>query len=196
MNTQIEQHKQLDKLKDVLQEGDILFISIPNFLYKAIEKGTNSPTSHVGIALKYKGQWMVAESKVPFSRLSTLEGFIARSDEHWFKVKRLKSALSSEQKRALKTACMNSLGRAYDFSFNYHSKHLFCSKFVYEAYKESCDLSIGNLQNVDALLSDCPPDIIPFWRLWFCGFIPQKNVTVTPHSQYIDEQLQEVCCHA
>ena len=80
-----------------IQEGDIIFSSIPHFLYKTIEKNTRSPTSHVGIIFKQNGQWVVAESKVPFSKVSPLEDFINRSDKGWISVKRLKTGLSQRQ---------------------------------------------------------------------------------------------------
>jgi len=188
----MEHHELLQKLESMLEEGDILFTSIPNFLYRAIEKGTNSPTSHVGIAIKHNSQWVVAESKVPLSRLSTLDNFVARSDNSWVNVKRLKTTLTKAQVSALKIACKRKLGQFYDFGFNYHAKGSFCSKFVYDCYQESCGVEIGQLETVEGLLSRCPVTSMPFWRLWFCGFIPKKNQTVTPHSLYTDEQLQEV----
>ena len=189
-------HEQLEQLKNNLEEGDILFTSIPHALYRAVEKGTNSPTSHVGIAIKHNGQWVVAESKVPFSKLSSLESFIHRSHQHWLSIKRLKSPLSNKQKAALKASCLSRLGKVYDFGFNYNSSRQFCSKFVYDSYLESCDISIGQLEKVDTLLAKCPSATLPFWKLWFCGFIPKENVTVTPQSQYIDNKLKEVNYHA
>lgn len=182
----------LQQLEVELKEGDILFTSIPNFLYRAIEKGTDSPTSHVGIAIRQNNQWMVAESKVPLSRLSSLDNFVGRSANSWVSVKRLKTPLNDDQVFALKGACLGKLGRWYDFGFNYHSKGLFCSKFVYDAYLEACGIKIGQLETVEQLLGHCPVESIAFWRLWFCGFIPRNNTTVTPHSQYMDSQLREV----
>lgn len=182
----------LEILENRLEEGDILFTSIPHFLYKAIERGTHSPTSHVGIAIKRNGNWMVAESKVPYSRLSTLENFISRSNNYWVSVKRLKAPLSQAQKQSLRDFCKKHLGKRYDFGFNYHSKRMFCSKYVYDAYLQVCDIKVGELERVETLMEHCPSEDIAFWRLWFCGLIPKRNYTITPHSQYIDKQLQEV----
>jgi uncharacterized protein YycO len=187
---------QLQELAHVLQEGDVLFTSIPNFLYKAIEKSTASPTSHVGIAIKQNGTWMVAESKVPFSRVSTLENFVGRSDKGWLRVNRLESGLAKKQKTALSSFCLSNLGRMYDFGFNYQSSRTFCSKFVHDAYLAGCGITIGQVESVDSLLEKCPADSINFWKMWFCGFIPRKNLTVTPHSQYVDSQFMEIYSYA
>ena len=179
-------------IKKSLQEGDVIFSSVANFLYKAVEKGTNSPTSHVGIVIKKDEQWLVAESKVPLSRLSTLDEFIARSDQGWISIKRLKSGLSSQQLVQLKNACNKRLGRLYDFSFNYASSKLFCSKFVYEVFMEAMNIEVGEIETFSALIDKSPRDIINFWRMWFCGFIPFNGMTITPHSQWLDPKFDEV----
>jgi hypothetical protein len=49
-----------------LKPGDILFTSIPNFLYRRVAQTTGSVTSHVGIAFyEQDAGWLVAESAVP-----------------------------------------------------------------------------------------------------------------------------------
>jgi hypothetical protein len=181
--------------KDKLKEGDIIFISIPSFLYRAIEKGTNSQTSHVGILLKENDKWMVAESKVPVSRLTPLEDFINRSNNSWFAIRRLNGDLSQEQIKALKKACQVRYGVLYDFSFNFHSTKLFCSKFVYEVFKEACDIDVGVLESFKTLINKNPKALTGFWKLWFLGFIPYGKLTVTPQSQITDKNLKEVIAH-
>ncbi len=181
--------------KDKLKEGDIIFISIPNFLYRAIEKGTNSHTSHVGILLKENDKWMVAESKVPVSMLTPLEDFINRSNNSWFAIRRFNEDLSQEQIKELKKACEVRYGVLYDFSFNFHSAKLFCSKFVYAVFKESCNIDIGELESFKTLINKNPKALTGFWRLWFLGFIPYEKLTVTPQSQITDKNLKEVIAH-
>lgn len=178
-----------------LQEGDIIFTSIPHYLYQAIEIGTRSPTSHVGIIFKENNQWVVAESKIPFSKISPLDEFIERSKAHWFSIKRVGNGLSTAQINSLKVAAKAKLGIRYDLSFNYHNKGIFCSKFVYDVYKEACNIEIGMLETLQALLDKNPNVSTIFWRIWFLGFIPLKNLTVTPHSQLLDPKLVEVVAH-
>ncbi len=180
---------------DKLKEGDIIFISIPNFLYRAIEKGTYSQTSHVGILLKKNEKWMVAESKVPVSGLSTLEEFLSRSNNSWFAIRRLSGGLTAVQLKALKGACEARYGVLYDFSFNVNSTKLFCSKFVYEVFKEVCNIEVGTLESFNTLINKNPKALTVFWRLWFLGFIPYKKLTVTPQSQITDKCLKEVNAH-
>lgn len=181
--------------EDKLKEGDIIFISIPNFLYRAIEKATNSETSHVGILLKNNGKWMVAESKVPVSCLTPLNDFIKRSDHLWFAIKRINEPLSQENIAALKQSCEARFGVLYDFSFCFSSKKLFCSKFVYEVFKESCNIEVGRLESFQTLISNNPSALSSFWRLWFLGFIPYEKLTVTPQSQLTDANLTKVNAH-
>jgi len=181
--------------RDKLKEGDIIFISIPNFLYRAIEIGTNSQTSHVGILLKENGKWMVAESKVPMSGLSSLDDFISRSNHSWFAIRRFRDGLTSAQIKELKIACEARYGGLYDFSFNFNSTKLFCSKFVYEVFYEVCNIEVGTLESFNTLINKNPKALSGFWKLWFLGFIPYKKVTVTPQSQITDKNLKEVIAH-
>lgn len=180
---------------DELKEGDLIFISIPSFLFRAIEKGTASQTSHVGILVKENNRWMVAESKVPLSCLSPLDRFISRSNNSWFAIRRLKEGLTHDQITALKAACSSRYGTLYDFSFNINSKKLFCSKFVYEIFKEACNIEVGTLESFKTLIHKNPNALTIFWRLWFLGFIPYQKLTVTPQSQLTDINFQEVIAH-
>ncbi|EWH10514.1 hypothetical protein DS2_07768 [Catenovulum agarivorans DS-2] len=176
-----------------LREGDIIFTSIPNYLYQKIQKGTKSKTSHVGILFKNNNQWWVAESKIPFAKYSTLNDFVARSKDHWFEIKRVKRHLTQAQVEQLKKSAEQRMGGCYDLSFNYHSNKLFCSKFVYDVFKEACNIKIGELESFNALIEKNPSSLTLFWRVWFCGFIPYNTITVTPQSQLMDRKLQGVC---
>jgi hypothetical protein len=198
-NKEIRRMKMNNKIngidRDKLKEGDIIFISIPNFLYRAIEKGTDSQTSHVGILLKINEKWMVAESKVPLSGLSKLDDFIERSNNSWFAIRRFNEGLSKGQVKAIKVACEARFGVLYDFSFNFNSTKLFCSKFVYEVFEEACNIEVGTLESFNTLINNNPKASTRFWRLWFLGFIPYTNLTVTPQSQITDKTLNEVIAY-
>jgi hypothetical protein len=181
--------------EDNLKEGDIIYISIPNLLYQAIEKGTKSQTSHVGILLKKNDKWMVAESKVPVSTLTPLDSFISRSKDSWFAIRRFNEELSQQQITELKKACEARYGVLYDFSFNFNSSKLFCSKFVYEVFKEACNIDVGELESFKTLINKNPDALTGFWKLWFLGFIPYKKLTVTPQSQMTDKKFKEVIAY-
>lgn len=175
-----------------LQDGDIIFTSIPNTLYQSVEKASNSPTSHVGIIFNINGQWMVAESRVPISCYTPLADFIRRSKEGWFSIKRVNRHFSSGDISKLRTACDLMIGKLYHLGFNYQSNRQFCSKFVYDAYQKSLGISVGKLQTLKQLLDANPDMSQTFWRVWYFGFIPWNRLTVTPGSQFEDPYLLKV----
>lgn len=175
-----------------LKDGDIIFTSIPNTLYQSVEKASNSPTSHVGIVFNVNGRWMVAESRVPFSCYTPLEDFIGRSKNRWFSIKRVSQNLDLDDINKLRTACDSMMGRLYHLGFNYESKRQFCSKFVYDAFKNSLDIDVGKLMTLKELINENPDAPLMFWRLWYFGFIPWNRLTVTPGSQYEDPTLMAV----
>jgi len=81
----------IDQLNNELKVGDIVFIAIPNFLYRRVAKTTCSWTSHVGmIHSKQNGQWIIAESSVPFCKMTPIADFLKRSENGIFTVRRLK----------------------------------------------------------------------------------------------------------
>lgn len=180
------------KVLEVLQEGDIIFTSVPNLLYQSVERATNSCTSHVGILFKVDGHWVVAESRVPLSCYSPLDEFIGRSKNGWFSVRRVAHSLSCADVAALKRACDEMQGKLYHPGFNYRSNRQFCSKFVYDAYTKALGIEIGKLVTFKDLLDANRSAPKTFWRLWFFGFIPWNRLTVTPASQFEDTSLVAV----
>jgi hypothetical protein len=170
-------------LKDKIQEGDVIFTAIPTFLYRRIAKGTGSPASHVGVLFLDKNkEWTVTESAVPFVRHTPLKKFIDRSDKGWYYIRRLTPALSSNDIKLLKRESDKHMGKLYHFGFKYESKRQFCSKFVFDIYKNALDVEVGQLQTLKELFSRLPNTSLTFWRMWFFGFIPWNRVTVTPAS--------------
>lgn len=176
-----------------LQEGDIIFISIKHYLYRQVAKGTGSKASHVGIVLKDdQGRWQVAESAVPVAKYSSLERFIARSQEGWHCIRRLKSGISDDALRSIKAACDVRMGTLYHLGFKYHSKRLFCSKLVYDVFESALGVKIGTLESLRALHERMPHLPLGFWRLWYLGSIPWSRLTITPASQMHSELLETV----
>lgn len=93
-------------VESLLKPGDILFTSIPNFLYRRVARTTGSLTSHVGIAFYDQNTgWLVAESAVPTVRYVTLANFISRSDNGWLVVRRMGNGLSSNEIESLRREC-------------------------------------------------------------------------------------------
>ncbi len=136
-----------------LESGDLVFIAIPNKLYRRVALATGSPASHVGIVFfdEAKG-WLVAESTSPFSKYTPLEKFLCRSDQGWLQIRRLKGGLTKEQVKALKEACDARMGKLYHLGFRYESPRQFCSKLVYEVYLSVLGVQVGHLEQFGELL--------------------------------------------
>lgn len=180
-----------------LASGDLIFLSIPTPLYRKVAAATGSPASHVGIVFRKDSQrWMVAESTIPFAKYTPLDQFLARSDQGWFAVRRLKGGLSGEQVHALREECDQRMGKLYHLGFRYDSKRQFCSKLVYDAYKAALGIEVGSLQPFGELLHQRPSVSLWFWRLWFLGRIPWSRRTVTPASQLQSPLLETITTSA
>jgi len=166
-----------------VRSGDIIFISVTAFT--KVSAATNCPANHVGIVFNDPERgWLVAESAVPLSRYTPLAKFIARSDDGWCEIRRLKSGLSDTQVGALRAQCDARMGVPYHPGFRYESRRLFCSKFVYDVYQTALGVKIGELETFSHLLNRNPEAGLTFWRVWFFGRIPWNRITVTPASQF------------
>jgi len=162
-------------------------------LYRQVAKGTGSKASHIGIVLKdANGDWQVAESAVPFSKYCSYDEFLKRSENGWYCIKRLKTPISEEALSRIKKECNERMGVLYHLGFKYHSKRLFCSKFVYQVFQSALGVEIGRLETFQQLYDRMPYISLFFWRFWYLGFIPWSRVTITPASQMESELLETI----
>jgi len=168
-----------------VQAGDIIFIAVPNYLFRQVSLATQCPSNHVGIVFHdpVKG-WLVAESAVPLSRYTPLSKFIARSKDGWCVLRRDRNGLNECQVTALRAQCDARMGIFYNAGFGYESKGLFCSKFVHDVYLSALGTEIGEMETFSHLLARNPRAGLTFWRAWFFGRIPWNRLTVTPASQF------------
>lgn len=175
-----------------LQPGDVLFTALANPLGRQIAQASATWIAHVGIAFHEPGRgWVVADSGVPLSRCGSLEDFIRRGDAK-VSVRRLARGLSAQELLRLRAAAQERLGRLYHTGFKYESSRQFCSKFVYEIFREALDVEIGHLQSFDELLHGNPKANLHFWKWWYFGRIPWQRLTITPASQYESPLLAPV----
>lgn len=192
----MKRQAQLDQLeaqvRDTLQEGDILFISINSFLYKQVARGTGSWCSHVGFVVREQGEWFVMESAVPVVRRSPLRSFLSKTCEDQVAIRRLKSGVSSDQIDRLKAEADKRLGAFYHLGFKYDSKRQFCSKFVHECFRDALGIKLGKVETLEVLLEQNPQASVGFWRAWYFGLIPWQRRTLTPASQLADDALETV----
>ena len=167
-----------------LREGDIIFIRIPNALYRKVAETSLSWESHVGILFRDPtGAWTVAESTIPVAKFTPLEKFLTHSEHGRFLVRRLRAGLSQEETLRLRAAAEHRMGKLYHLGFKYDSPRLFCSKLVYDSYIEATGRKVGSMETFRELLSANPDAPLWFWRIWFFGRIPWERRTVTTTSE-------------
>lgn len=178
---------------DDYRVGDIVFIRVSNFLYRRVADATCSWTSHVGMIDHREGEeWFVAESAVPRSRYSSLSRFLRRSEGGRFAIMRLRSPIDEAGQARLQEEAKRRMGKWYTFGFDMDSRHQYCSKFVYEVYRDALAVSIGKVETFRDLLERNPNSPLAFWRMWFLGRIPWNRRTITPGSQFECDLLQQV----
>lgn len=182
-----------DDLVPNLQDGDVIFLRIGNPLYARVAATTRSWESHVGLAFEVSpGIWKVAESTIPVSRWTSLRRYLARSENGRFAVMRLTQGLSDAQRQRLRAAVDQRMGTLYHLGFKLRSRRTFCSKFVYEVYREATGIEVGEVQQFRDLVEANPDAPMGFWKLWYFGRIPYDRETITTTSQLRSPVLTEV----
>jgi Permuted papain-like amidase enzyme, YaeF/YiiX, C92 family len=173
--------------------GDIVFIRIGGPVFSRVAITTGSWTSHVGIIVdRQNGDWLVAESGIPFVRKTPLRKFLDRSEKQEFSIRRLRAEPTVAQKRAMLAFADMQMGKVYSLGFNLTSNDTFCSKFVHDAVYAGTHQSIGEIETFDHLLHSNPDTPQLFWRVWFFGFIPWQRTTITPASELASPLLKPV----
>lgn len=168
---------------DKYEVGDVVFTTIGTHLFGQISEASQCWSNHVGIIIGHDGSdYLVAKSRVPLSTTTTLARYIARSSCQRYAIKRLAGGLDESQKIALIEQVPSRLHKLYHTGFNYNSSRQFCSKFVFDIYKQALSISIGNIESFSDLLSGNPNAKLTFWKFWFLGSIPWERKTVTPAS--------------
>lgn len=182
------------RLADLLQDGDLIFIACGTPLFRRISGATGCWANHVGIAFRSeRGNWVVYESAVPLARRTPLALYLARGGRRQVVVARPRGGLTAEQLERLRKAASNRLGRRYDFAFNYDGTGQFCSKFVHDCYQEATGADLGRLQTFADLHAEQPDHPLGAWKLWFLGRIPWRQRTVTPASLLNSPAVSTVC---
>ena len=181
------------ELEDTLRAGDIVFTRIRGAPFRQIADATGTWTNHVGIVVGFDGAGaVIAESRVPLSRVTKFSSFVRRSAHGRVAVLRLHRPLSDEEIRRLQRATECRLRRLYDTGFNLRSRRQFCSRFVHEVLEESTGVVIGEVTTFRDLLERNPAADLRLWKAWFFGRIPWERATVTPGSLYGSPSLKVV----
>lgn len=173
--------------------GDIVFTRIGGPIFTNVAVTTLSWSSHVGIIVDYQdGDWIVAESGVPFVRKTPLRKFLGHSVDQQFSIRRLKVPPTAEQQRAMLAFANSQMGKLYSLGFDLESSGTFCSKFVHDDVYASTHQSIGEVETFEHLLHRNPKAPLWFWRTWFLGSVPWRRTTITPASELASPLLTPV----
>lgn len=163
--------------------GDIVFTSIGARFFGQISAASQCWSNHVGIIIGHNGEdYLVAESRIPLSTITTLSRFIRRSTGQRYAIRRLSSGLTEEQQQRLVEQVPARLHKLYHTGFKYDSSRQFCSKFVFDIYKEALCIPVGEIETFGELLRSNPNAKLVFWKFWFLGSITWERKTVTPAS--------------
>jgi hypothetical protein len=173
----------LKQLSEQLEVGDFVFTHLTALPFAKVSSATLSWANHVGIVVDVSGkQPIIAESRVPLTTTTTLSRFINRSKAGRVAVRRLNSPLTTEQKNKIALAVNKRKWRWYDTGFNLYSNRQFCSRYVREILAEATGVSVGEIENFQAIFKNNPHADLKFWTLWYFGKIPWQRETVTPGS--------------
>ena len=179
--------------REQIQSGDLVFIGVRSPFYRQVAATCGSWDSHVGIIFREPdGSLVVAESRMPLSCHTTLDRFLARAADGRFCIRRFRTGLTREQALQLRTEADRRMGKIYHLGFDFDSNRAFCSKLVYESFRDGLGLEVGRLETFRDLLQHNPNAPVGFWRLWFFGFIPWQRRTVTTTSQLQSTHWQTI----
>ncbi len=136
-----------------LQDGDLVFQVIAGGQSDAIATATRCKWTHVGMALKDEGGWMVYEAVGPVKR-TPLSAWVAQGNGHYF-VKRVKDdeRLDPDAGRKLRAATEPYMGRAYDLQFRWSDDKIYCSELVWKVYEKALGVRL------------CEPRALKEWHL-------------------------------
>lgn len=183
----------LATLGPTLAVGDVVFTRIPFAPFTKITQVTGGWSNHVGVVIDVSGaEPLIAESKVPLSKITPLSSFVRRSDRGRVAILRPSEPLGTAQQTRLRHAVDARLHVLYDTGFDLASPRQFCSRFVREVLAEATGTSYGETQRLIDLLTSNPDADQRFWTLWYFGRIPWQRVTVTPESMRRDHRLHTV----
>lgn len=118
--------------------GDIVFTCISAALFGQISAASNCWSNHVGIIIGHNGEdFLVAESRVPLSTITTLSRFIKRSANQRYAIKRLDAGLTEQQKQRIVEQVPSRLKRRTKNAKAFHDK---CENFSFRASNETAVL--------------------------------------------------------
>ncbi|MDR2925398.1 MAG: YiiX family permuted papain-like enzyme [Azoarcus sp.] len=169
----------------VVNEGDIIFQTSRSAQSQAIQQATNSRYSHMGIILFRQGKPHVFEASAKV-KYTPLDEWIARGTEGRFVVKRLKTAqqtLTPDALEKLRKTADTFAGRAYDLTFEWTDKRIYCSELVWKIYDRALRIRIGTLQKISEFNLDAPA-VKQKLQERYGNEIPLEETVISPQAMF------------
>ena len=173
-----------------LRDGDLIFHASRSAQSLAIQRATGSRYSHMGVILHRDGRPYVYEAIGPPVH-TPLARWIARGDGGHYVVKRLRTPLSPQQEARLRAQAGAFSGRAYDLTFEWSDRRMYCSELVWKMYDRALGLKIGRLQRLrDFRLDD--PAVRAKLRERYGARLPLDEPVISPVAMYDSPLLSTV----
>jgi len=181
------------KLKQTIQNGDIIFQTSKSSQSRAIQLATDSKYSHMGIIYENDGQFLVYEAVQPV-KLTPLKEWINRGENGHYVIKRLENAdevLTSSTLTKMKQIGEQFNGKPYDIYFEWSDDKIYCSELVWKIYKQATDIEIGQLEELSDF--DLSNDIVKAkMKERYGENIPMEEKVISPASMFNSDKLVTV----
>ncbi len=179
-----------NRLKNKIQNGDIIFQTSTSRQSKAIQIATGSKYSHMGIIYKQGNDFFVYEAVQPV-KLTQLKDWINRGEGAHYVVKRIKNSMSlltPETLTKMKQIGAKYAGKDYDLYFEWSDSKIYCSELVWKIYKEAVGIEIGKLEKLgDFNLTN---NVVKQKLMERYGKdIPKDELVISPASMFNSDKL-------
>lgn len=173
-----------------VQNGDIILQTSTSSQSRAIQEGTHSPYSHVGIIYIENGTPMVFEA-IKTVRLTPLEQWIDRGKENKYTLMRTKQTLSAEQLTKMKEVGQRYAGKPYDIQFSWDDDKIYCSELVWKIYQEGAGIKLSSPQKMKDYDFDNPQILKQMEQRWN-GRINWSEKVVAPSDIAASTKLEVI----
>lgn len=133
------------------QAGDLIFQVSGSRQAEAVRLATGATYGHVGIVFMVGGKPQIIEAGGTSVHYTSIDGFIKRTGDQRYVVKRLRnanSALTAERIQAMQTMAEGFKGVAYDRAFNWSDTEMYCTELAWKVYKRTLNVELGALRTL------------------------------------------------
>jgi len=132
----------LSTVRQVVQDGDIIFQESRSAQSSAVQAATGSRYSHMGLVFGVaEGSPFVLEAVQPV-RTTPLSSWIHRGRDAHFVLMRVREKGDRDALK-LRREAERFLGRDYDLVFDWSDERIYCSELVWKAYERAWGVRLG-----------------------------------------------------